>query len=94
MLHRRNASDDLWWIGFSCDKRFDVQPNASSAAPAPDKLDGTVDRIHRDEAYVLEQCTWLATQLSAVAADMPPTSVEAPTSTPASSRDPALRGRS
>lgn len=62
--------DDLWWIGFSCNQPTDVIPEAK--APGADMRhlplspDGTAERRYRDEAYVFDQCIWLAAQLKAI----------------------------
>lgn len=59
------AHDHMWWIGFECNQPTDVVPGERPSLP-PSMLTGTVERVYRDEGYVLEQCRWLAEQLKAI----------------------------
>lgn len=56
--------DDLWWFGFSCNLPADLipDPNFRPVDQDPD----APEPIYRSEAYVFDQCLWLAEQLKAV----------------------------
>ncbi len=59
------GEDDLWWIGFECDKPYDIVPDPTRVDKT-EGYDGALDREYRDEGYVFEQCTSLAAQLAAI----------------------------
>lgn len=58
--------DDLWWIGFECNLPTDVIPVPPRNAPPTEPVAGVSERVYRDEAYVFDQCVWLAEQLRAI----------------------------
>ena len=65
-----SGHDDLWWIGFSCNQPTDVIPDPRAPGAdmrhLPSSPNGLVERRYRDEAYVFDQCIWLAAQLKAI----------------------------
>lgn len=70
--------DDMWWVGFSCDQPDDILPNDKNDYAVESALDGLSHRVYRDEAFVYEQCVYLAAQFKAIADDRDPAEVPAP----------------
>ncbi|UYY58023.1 hypothetical protein [Sphingomonas sp. S2-65] len=75
--------DEMWWVGFSCDQPDDILPNDKRDYAVESALDGLSHRIYRDEAFVYEQCVYLAAQFKAIADNRDPAEVPAPSTTPA-----------
>lgn len=63
---------DAWWIGFTCDKVYDVVPNDLDASKR--FLRAEIGATYRDDDYVCREIEHLARQLKAIAdgAPMPP----------------------
>ena len=59
--------NDAWWVGFECNRDFDVAPYARMSPLTTRALDGVNERKYRDVHYVYAQTVRLAAQLKAVA---------------------------
>lgn len=56
---------DQWWFGFSCGQITDLIPGDGAHAGEAQQLG--LDQEYRDERYLFNQCTGLASQLAAAA---------------------------
>ncbi len=73
--------EDAWWLGFTCDKVYDVVPNDSDASK---RFSGSeIGATYRDDDYVCREIEHLARQLKAIADGAPmPTRRGAPSPPP------------
>ena len=78
-----------WWLGFECDRAYDLQPDRRG--PAAGFLASEIGQVYRDEGYVHDQVLDLAAQLRAIADGLPrPERIGAPP--PPRGLDPAENG--